>query len=155
MQSVTFDGLENLERDLNDLLNEIPSAKKELHDKIADIIKKEVDKEILTSGINDSTGKIKGWQEAVVGSRGGYAAVHAESGQTGSNSPGAITNYLENGHRIREPKGNAKYYRPRIKKPYVDGYHFYKSASHNVESKAIAEAENFVEELKKRLEGNN
>lgn len=155
MQSVTFDGLDKLERDLNDLLSEIPSAKKELHEKIADIIKKEVDKEILTSGLNDSTGKIKGWQESVVGSLGGYAAVHAESGKTGANSPGAITNYLENGHKIRSPKGKAKYYKPRIKKPYVDGYHFYKSANHSVESKAIAEAELFAQELKKRLEGSN
>lgn len=155
MQSVQFNGLKDLERDLNDLLGEIPSAKKELHEKIADNIKKEVDKEISTSGLNDSTSKIKGWQESVVGSRGGYAAVHTVSGQTGANSPGAITNYLESGHKIRGPKGTAKYYKPRIKKPYVDGYHFYKSASHSVESKAIAEAETFVEELKKRLEGSN
>ncbi len=155
MQSVQFDGLKDFDRDLKELLDKIPSAKKELHEKISDTIKKEVDNEISTSGLNDSTGKIKGWQESVVGSRGGYAAVHAESGQTGANSPGAITNYLENGHKIREPKGAAKYYKPRIKKPYVDGYHFYKSASHSVEAKAIAEAETFVEELKKRLEGSN
>lgn len=153
MQSVEFDGLKKLDNDLRDIFADIPKSREELHEKIADIIKEEVDKEINSSGLNDSSGKIKNWQESTVGSGGGYAAGHAIKGETGDKSPGAITNYLENGHRIREPGGNAKNYHPRIKKPYVDGYHFYQSASTTVESKAIAEAERYVEEMKKKMEG--
>lgn len=153
MQSVEFDGLNKLDNDLKDILDSVPQARKELHEKIADIIKKEVDKEISASGLNDSSGKIKDWQESVVGSGGGYAAGHAVKGNTGENSPGAVTNYLENGHRIREPSGTSKNYRPHIKKSYVDGYHFYQSASTTVEAKAIEEADHFVEEIKRKMEG--
>lgn len=153
MQSVQFDGLKILEQDLDSLLKEIPSARKELHENISKIIKEEVDRAISSSGINDTNSKIRDWQETYVGSRGGYAAVNPKTGPIGPNSPGAITNYLENGHEIREPKGNAKKYKPRIKKPYVDGFHFYQSASNKVESKAIKEAEKFAKELKRRLEG--
>ena len=153
MQSIELDALEKLDEDLKDLLEEFPKARRELHERLAEMIKEEVDKQIDASGLNDSRGKIKGWQEPHVGSGGGYAAVRAQKGETGDNSPGAITNYLENGHRIREPSGKSKYYRPRINKPYVDGYHFYQAARTVVEAKAIAEAERFVEEFRRRLEG--
>ncbi len=153
MQSVEIDGLAELDEELAAILKELPEARKELHERLSEMIKKEVDAQIDASGLNDSRGKIKGWQEPHVGSRGGYAAVRPVKGETGANSPGAITNYLESGHRIRGPSGRAKRYRPRIKKPYVDGYHFYKAARLAVEAKAIAEAERFVEEFRRRLEG--
>lgn len=153
MQSIELEGLKKLDEDLKTLLEEFPEARKKLHERLAKIAKEDVDRQINTSGINDSIGKVKGWQESHVGSGGGYAAVRPEKGKTGPNSPGAITNYLESGHRIRGPSGKSKYYRPRIKKPYVDGYHFYQSASVAVESKAIAEAKKFVEEMAKKLEG--
>lgn len=155
MQSVEFGELKKLDDTLKDILDSVPGARRQLHKKIADVIKKEVDTQINASGLNDSRGKIKDWQETTVGSGGGYAAGHAVKGETGANSPGAITNYLENGHRIREPSEKSKNYKPRIKKPYVDGYHFYQSASNKVEAKAITEAEQFVEDLRKKLEGEN
>lgn len=153
MQSVEIKGLEELDERLKSILDELPGARRELHERLAEMAKKEVDVQIDASGLNDSHGKIKNWQEPHVGSGGGYAAVRAQKGQTGDNSPGAITNYLENGHAIRQPLGKSKYYRPRIKKSYVDGYHFYEAARTVVESKAIAEAEKFVEELGQKLEG--
>lgn len=153
MQSVDLTQLNQLDEDLNNLLNEIPEKRRELHERLADVIKSEVDTQIVKSGLNDSEGKIREWQKPVVGSGGGYAAVHAVKGTTGANSPGAITNYLENGHKIRRPTGKNKYYRPRIRKAYVDGFHFYNSASSSVESKAIAEAEEYVKEIAQRLEG--
>lgn len=152
MQSVEFDELNKLDKTLKGILDSVPEARKKLHEKIAGIIKKEVDTQINSSGLNDGSGKIKGWQETTVGSGGGYAAGHAVKGETGDNSPGAITNYLENGHKIREPSGKSKNYRPRINKAYVDGYHFYQSASTTVEAKAIAEAERFADEIRKKLE---
>ncbi|EPR12496.1 hypothetical protein [Ruminiclostridium papyrosolvens] len=153
MQSLQIDGISDFDSDLEELLGKLPDKRRDLHERIAKGTKEEVDKQINASGLKDSSGKIKDWQESHVGSGGGYAAVRAEKGETGKNSPGAITNYLENGHRIREPGGNSKTYRPRIKKPYVDGYHFYQSAQTSAEAKAIAEAEKFVEEFRQKLEG--
>jgi len=153
MQSIEINGLAELDAKLQAILKELPEARRQLHERLAEMAKKEVDAQIDASGLNDSHGKIKGWQESYVGSGGGYAAVRPQRGQTGANSPGAITNYLESGHRIRQPSGKSKYYRPRIKKPYVDGYHFYQAAQIAVESKAIAEAERFIDELADKLEG--
>ena len=153
MTSVQLTGLNQFDSDLETLLNELPEARRELHERIAKITKQEVDTQINASGLKDSSGKIKDWQESVVGSGGGYAAVRPEKGETGANSPGAITNYLENGHRIREASGKSKNYHPRIKKPYVDGYHFYQEASTAIEAKVITEAEQFAEEIRKKLEG--
>ena len=153
MQSVDLGGLEKFDDDLAAILNELPQKRRELHEKIADVIKAEVDLQISNTGLNDKTSKVKGWQNSYVGSGGGYAAIHATNKSTGANSPGAITNYLENGHKIRQPSGNNKKYSPRIKKAYVDGYHFYKTARGNVESKAIAAAEEFIQEITEKMEG--
>lgn len=152
MQSVDILGINELDDSFKSLLEDIPEMRRELHEQIADIIKTEVDIQISNSGLNDNSGRVKAWQEPHVGSGGGYAAVRPTDSSIGANSPGAITNYLENGHAIRGPSGKVKNYRPRIKKPYVDGYHFYKTARANVQSKAIAAAELFADEARRRLE---
>lgn len=153
MQSVDYIGLEKLDEDLQKLLDEIPEARRTMHERIAKTLQDEVRAEVDASGINDKSGKIKSWQEARVGSGGGYAAVSAAKGKTGPNSPGAITNYLENGHRIRQPSGKSKRYRPNIKKPYVDGYHFYQRVRSRAEAIAISEAEKYADEIARKLEG--
>lgn len=153
MQSVDLFDFKSFDDELKALLEEVPERRKELHSRIADEIKSEVDKQINDSGLNDSSGRVKEWQTSHVGSGGGYAAVRATDKSIGDNSPGAITNYLENGHAIRSPSGNNKRYRPRIRKAYIDGYHFYKSAKNNVEARAIAIAEEYAKEIAERLEG--
>ncbi len=151
MQSVDLTALERLDKDLQELFDELPDRRRQLHEKIAKDIKDEVDIQIALSGLNDSSGNIKAWQEPHVGSWGGYAAVRASDASTGDRSPGAITNYLENGHKIREPSENSKKYRPRIKTSYVCGYHFYQSARYNVEWRAIAAAEEYVNDITRKL----
>lgn len=153
MQSIDLKAMEKFIDDLNDLLDDIPNARRELHEEMAKLLKTEVDEAIISSGIQDTSGKVRSWQEARVGSGGGYAAIRPTDSSVGPNSPGAITNYLEHGHRIRRPSGNAKRYRPKIRVPYVDGRHFYQSASRTIEPKAIALAEQFAEKLAKRIEG--
>lgn len=154
MQSVDLMGLDKLDEDFQKLLDEIPEARRNMHERIANAVQNEVRAQIDTSGINDSSGKIKDWQEGRVGSGGGYAAVSPVKGQTGANSPGAITNYLENGHRVRQPSGNAKRIRRgRAKNAYVNGYHFYQSARNRAEAIAISEAEKYADEIAKKLEG--
>jgi hypothetical protein len=120
---------------------------------MAALLKQEVDAQIIASGINDSSGKVRGWQQEHVGSGGGYAAIRPTNSSTGGNSPGAITNYLESGHKIRTPSGKARYYKPKIKTSFVEGRHFYQNAAKSVEAKAIRLAERFAEDLAKRIEG--
>ena len=79
----------------------------------------------IAGRVNDAHGKIAGWQAKYVGSGGGYAAVRAVDTSTGAKSPGAITNYLENGHARRPPSGKNPRYVPRIHVLYIAGRGFY------------------------------
>lgn len=152
-QSIDYKALESLEKDLKALLNSIPNARKQLHEEYAAMAKELVDANIKAT-VNDPSGKVSGWQEARVGSGGGYAAVSATASSTGKNSPGAITNYLENGHAIRKPSGKDPHYRPRIHVAgRVDGRHFYHNASLKAQRRAIDIAEKFVNKLADKLEG--
>lgn len=179
MQSVVVYGLERFERDLFEILRDAPEKRKELHDRIAEMLKQEVDRAIDESGLDDGRGKIKGWQESRVGSKWAYAAIRPIKGRglVGNNSPGAITNYLEYGHKARESMADreerlnslAKRHsekQGRLKGRYlkknaivldrrhwVPGYLFYADANFNIESKAIHIAEKFVDELTKKLGG--
>ncbi len=153
MQSIDLTQFNQLDEAFQEILDKIPGRRRELHEKIADVLKEEVSIQIAQSGLKDNSGRISEWQQQYVGSGGGYAAVRATDKSTGNNSPGAITNYLENGHKIREPSGKSKKYKPRIKKVYVDGYHFYKNTKSRSESKAIAAAEEYAKEITDILEG--
>lgn len=136
--------MERLLKGLGELCKKSPEIKRELHTAAAERLKETVDREIIASGVNDSHGKIRGWQAKFVGSRGGYAAVRAQKGETGKNSPGAITNYLENGHRIRTPF--ADYSEKRVK-----GYHFYQRASESAGREMKEVAEEFADKLADRI----
>lgn len=152
MQSVEFNQLDKLEQDIDKMLKEFPNARKELHEAFADVLYDTLQSEINQS-VKDSSGKIKKFQGKYVGSKGGYAAVRAIDTSTGANSPGAITNYLENGHSIRRSAGKNPKYKPRIKKVYVDGRHFYQRTSVKSESQLIAIAEKFADRLVEQLGG--
>jgi len=154
MQSVKIRGMEELDKRFADLLESSQAARRDLHARIAQAVEREVQVQIDASGINDRGGRVKSWQESRVGSGGGYAAVSAVKGQTGPNSPGAITNYLENGHKIRGPSGHAKRKRAgRAKKPYVDGFHFYQAARAKVQEIALAETQKLADDMARELEG--
>lgn len=109
----------------------------------------EVRESIRQSGINDAHGKVQSWQQVRYGSGGGYAAVSAARGKTGQDSPGAITNYLESGHKTRRPSGTAEHYRPRINKTRTTAYGFYRSSK----SKADQLTRNAALEVEQKLAG--
>lgn len=180
MPSVEVQGFHELDQALNTILKEISGARQELHERLSKMLKSEVDTAIDQSGLNDSHNKIKNWQEERVGSKGGYAAIRPLKGPglVGRNSPGAITNYLEHGHKVRPSKkqvqelqgmreSRRKEVQGRTKggrfakkstivldtRKWVPGYFFYAGARNRVESKAIAEAERFVEEFTRKLGG--
>ncbi|MEG2526714.1 MAG: hypothetical protein RSA62_05795 [Oscillospiraceae bacterium] len=140
--------------DFEKLVKDIPDMRRELHTHLGKMMDTQLRINIYES-LNGDVGKIIDMQHTVVGSGGGYAATRAVSGQSGrANSPGAITNYLESGHRIR-PRGTAPGYRPRIKVSgaYVSGRHFYAKTAANIEPILIAAAEAFCDKLAKRIEG--
>lgn len=153
MQEVTTTGMDELGKTIDQVLKEMPGKRKKLHERIGDTILKQVKQQVSVS-IHDSHGTVAGWQQVFIGSKGGYAAVRPAGGTSGDDSPGAITNYLNSGHKIRRPKSlTGKHYRSRVKRLYVDGRHFYQSAAVQAEAEAIREAEAFADELAEMLGG--
>ena len=151
MQSVEYEGLKELDRRFTSVLDKFPSERKELFERVAQRLEQEVGQQVSLSGINDNFGKISSWQVGRVGTGGGYAAVSADGTLgTGPNSPGAITNYLNSGHRIRPP-GRIK--RSRVHVAYVNGYRFYQHTAANAEAIAADEAEKLADELAHELGG--
>lgn len=131
----------------NEILNDFPDKRRELHEDMKEMLKREVDSSISTS-LNDNNGLVKSWQEARAGSGGGYAAISAKRNTFHSEyAVGYITNALENGHRIRPPKRQSKYYRSRVKQARVEGRSFYQKSVSNAISKAIDMTRQMVDEL--------
>lgn len=122
---------------------------------VGEQIREVVAGQIDASSVNDQNGQVKRWQIAKIGSGGGYAAVRprgsGEGAATGKNSPGAITNYLNNGHRIRRPSGKAKRYRPRFKVPFTRAFGFYNASESAAEAIALREAQAFADRIADRL----
>lgn len=149
MAGIEIKGIQLISDRFRTVVNDCPNLRRQLHNKIADVIKQEVDASIARS-VNDASGHVRSWQERVVGSGGGYAAVRPISVDTGRNSPGAITGYIERGHRIRPSNPKRK---PRIKVAYVNGRWFYRSAKSPAQAKAVKIAEDFAADLASRIEG--
>ena len=148
-QSLDLRGLDEIINRFETLAKEMPDLRRQMHTALSDKLKESLDAEIAVL-VNDSHGTVRGWQEKAVGSGGGYAAIRAKSGESGPNSPGAITNYLENGHRIR-PVGNGKNYRPRVHVPYVNGKHFYAAVRGKILSEVMSAGEELLGKIAKEL----
>ena len=153
MQELNTSQMEKFLQDLESIIKEAPEKRREMHEELAGEMETLIDVKISGAGFKDGGAKLRSYQESDVGSKGGYAVVRARKDPKGPNGAGAVTNYNENGHRIRSPSGHGKNYRPRIKQAYVNGRHFYSSARPEAESKAISIAERFVNELADKIEG--
>lgn len=153
MQSVDSSGLKDLQNRLDNLLQKSPEMRYQLHNEMAKLLKDEVDRQINTAGFKDGGTRLRGWQESRVGTHGGYAAIRPVRGQTGANSPGAITNYNENGHKIRSRKSADKRYKPKIRTPYVSGRHFYNNARASAATKIEKLIDDFTKELSEAIGG--
>ncbi len=114
----------------------------------------DVTRHIAGSGMKNGGGRLQSWQKYYVGSKRGYVAVRAIAAGSRDNSPGAITNYTENGHRIRRPSGSAKQKRrSRAKVPAVPGYHYYRAAAAEAEQRGTAALEQLAERTARRMRG--
>lgn len=150
MQSIDIKGLDKIDAALNNLLKKAPGMRRKLHEEIAYYAQKAVVREVgMTT--ERHTGNLQRWQEKYVGSGGGYAAVRPINTSTGDESPGAITNYVNNGHKIRPPGNGARPRRTKV--AYVDGRHFYQSAARDMEDVLVPLAEEFVRDMAGILEG--
>lgn len=148
--------LTELGKRLEQMLEEFPQTRREFHERAGGILKQQLDQSI-DSVFPGRGERIKGWQKAYIGSGGGYAAVRPvgsrEGYASGANGPGAITNYLNSGHRIRslakKTSRNPKRYRyyPRIHQTDVPGKYFYQNAAQSVEGALIREAEQLLEQI--------
>lgn len=137
-----------------DTIDRLPSLKRAMLETVGGRIQKEVREAVDRSGLNDSRGRVKRWQDPHVGSRSGYVAVRADSVETAAGykdrqrlNAGALTNYLTAGHKVREPSGRTERYQPRARMTRVKGYDFYAKAQAEAEKIAVQEAEDFLRRL--------
>ena len=163
MQSIKFDALSALKRDIEGLAETMKERRRELHEELAEEMQEEVAAQIARRA-SHSTGDLAGWQEPHVGSAGGYAAVRPAVGNEVKQKKGGgeisypigyITNSIENGHAVPRPRKNRKYYKARIVKSYVTGLYFYRSLqdSGRVEKLAIDGVNRLADEIEKKLGG--
>lgn len=149
MQSINEGELAKIGKGIDELLKEAPNMRRKLHEQMGNAAYNAVMQEISKS-TKRHTGNLQRWQSKYVGSGGGYAAVRAEKGLVGKNSPGAITNYVNSGHRIRPSTTNRK---RKINVAYVDGRHFYQASKRDLPEKLAKLGEAFVSEIAERIVG--
>jgi hypothetical protein len=146
MQSLDMDGLDRLDRSWTNLIKYFPQLKINTLKSAGEALLLEVRRQAMTSGMRDGGAKVAGWQRKYLGRKGGYVAIRAAGGRdgggVGADSAGAVTNYTENGHRVRGPsRRHGPGYRRRKSRAHTDevaGYHYYR--------RVIAEADRVVRE---------
>ena len=131
-------------------------AKRDAFQAAAPRLKQAVDQAI------GGTGKVRGWQESHVGSKGGYAAVRPKANTyTAMNkrgkryAVGAVTNAIDSGHKFPSPSGRNKRYKARIRVRgmKVEGRHFYQAAADRVPEIARKAAQQVEDRLIAWMEG--
>lgn len=141
-----------------DIIAKIPGKKEEMLRRIGEAVQEEVRRAIDETGVNDAHGRVKSWQNPYLGSGRGYVAVRSDSTKvlsaSGTGKPvnvGALTNYLESGHKVRLPSGRAERYVPRARMTSVPGAHFYRIAGISADRIARDAAKSFLDEIGKEL----
>lgn len=152
-------GLAEMRTRIDNAINSIPELRRAAHERLGQVVQRTVRGNISTS-LNDSHGKIAGWQDIFVGSGGGYVAVRAATSPVGPNGAGAVTNYLENGHvkrqrrtYVRKQTRNVKIIRAQASNNWVEGRHFYQKSKSSLKREVQQEAENILNQLVSSLGG--
>lgn len=143
----------NIGERLHGLAAEFRAVRAQLLDQAGNQLEQALDRSITASGLRDIHGKVRSWQEQYKGSGGGYVALRPRAGETGTNSPGAITNYLESGHKVRFPSGRAKRYRPEVHMARARAFKFYADTQPVAEEVAREMAQSVEQRLAAYLEG--
>ena len=160
--SIKKDALERFVRVNETILRNIPSAKKQALYAAATaaqaVVRREIDRRV-----DDSRGRVKRWQEVVMGTRGGYAKVAPSDVRVAASNRkyygyGAddVTRYLERGHGVRAPAGKNKRYGARLKRAgfsrntgraYVPGRMFYSFARSDAERAGLEAAWEIMDQI--------
>lgn len=162
--SVDKKDLERLIEKLDQSPGIIKQAKKKAFEHAAPKLEALIDRGMAPVGLHEVNGKVKGWQESYVGSKGGYAAVRPKAKtfteptkKLGKRyAVGAVTNAIDAGHKYPSPSGKAKRKRKaRIQhaRMNVKGYPFYSAAQELAPEVAEEAAQEIVQALMKHLEG--
>jgi len=141
-----------------DTIERFPGLKEAMLEKIGRQTQGEVRSAIDRSGVSDSRGRVKRWQNPHVGSGRGYVAVRPDSVEAAAGykdrqilNAGALTNFLASGHRVRGPSGRTKRYQYRGRMTRVRGFDFYEKAKAEAEKIAIQTAEEMLGEIKEMV----
>lgn len=145
--------LERLIEKLEQSPKALSEAKRRAYEAAAPKLKALLDQEI------GGTGRVRGWQESVVGSKGGFAKVRPKAktfaedrrGKPTQYAVGYVTSAITSGHHVRTPKTFAQergYISGR-----VEGKHFYAHTQEQASSVAQETAEEIVAALLEFLEG--
>lgn len=156
--------LERLIKKLDTSPKLLREAKKKAFERAAPKLETLIDQGMAQVGLHEVNGKVKGWQESHVGSKGGYAAVRPRAKtfteptkkQGKRYAVGAVTNAIDAGHKYPSPSGTAKRRRKaRIRhgRMKVKGYPFYNAAQELAAEVAREAAQEAVQALMKHLEG--
>ena len=169
MQEISRD-LRSLDMRLKEILLRAPEQQRALHERLGTVLLDEVRHRApisikghsLGHGEYHERGTLRRWQTKYIGSKGGYAAIRAISRdeQRGSSREiaGAITNYVENGHKIgRRHQGVSARTRRRWKqnpappKSFVSGRGFYHAAHATADRLLTQAAERWADEIAREL----
>lgn len=166
MQEISRD-LRYLSERIQQIICNAPDQQRALHERLGARLLDEVRHRAPIStrghylGHNEyhQRGTLRRWQTKYIGTRGGYAAVRAIEMPNGDSGAGAITNYVENGHRVgRAGYGVSSRTRRRWRQysmipplSFVNGRGFY-HATHATAARLLTKAaEQWADEIAREL----
>lgn len=166
MQEISRD-LRRLSERMQQIVRDAPDQQRALHERLGTALLDEVRHRApisikghsLGHGEYHERGTLRRWQTKYIGTRGGYAAIRAAEKPKGVNGAGAITNYVENGHRVGRAGygGSARTRRRRLQYSmiptlsFVNGRGFYHKA-HAAAARLLTQAaERWADEIAREL----
>ena len=165
MQEISRD-LRRLSERLQQIVRDAPDQQRALHERLGTALLDDVRHRApistkghsLGHGEYHERGTLRRWQTKYIGSKGGYAAIRAAEAPKGVNGAGAITNYVENGHRVgSRHQGVSARTRRRWKQydvpiqSFVSGRGFYHAAQETADRLLTQAAEQWVDEIAREL----
>lgn len=169
MQEISRD-LRRLSERLQQIVRDAPDQQRALHERLGTALLDDVRHRApisvkghsLGHGEYHERGTLRRWQTKYIGSKGGYAAIRAisrdEQGGSSREIAGAITNCVENGHRVggRHRGVSARTRRrwkqnPAPPKSFVSGRGFYHAAHATADRLLTQAAERWADEIAREL----
>lgn len=166
MQEISRD-LRRLSERMQQIVRDAPDQQRALHERLGETLLDDVRHRApisvkghdLGHGEYHERGTLRRWQTRYIGTRGGYAAIRAATEPRGNSGAGAITNYVENGHRVgRAGYGVSARTRRRRRQygmipplSFVNGRGFYHKAHATAARLLTQAAERWADEIAREL----